>query len=89
MNPFYILSLKHSPDKAGSAVWWRADCKGYTTSLAEAGVYDQETIEAHPIYYDNGRTTEAWYKKAVDRLATAVPFARLVEHERARHEVKA
>lgn len=77
MNPqFYILSLKHSPDERGNAVWWRPAASGYTIDLTRAGVYSLAEVEADEGYYNNGETTAAWYKEAVDALVShAVPWS--------------
>lgn len=78
-DQFYILSLKHSPDpRTGAAVWWRSEAKGYTTDLSQARVYDLATVESNPGYYNNGETTAAWYKEAVDaQVKSTVEWAKV------------
>ncbi|MEA3211285.1 MAG: hypothetical protein QOE70_4342 [Chthoniobacter sp.] len=49
---FFLLSLKHSRSSEGPAIWWRADGKGYTRSLVDAGRYTAEEIAANANYND-------------------------------------
>ncbi len=79
---FYILSLKHSPSRQDCAVWWRPTGGGFTTLLADAGVFSQEEVESNEGYYNNGKTTEAWHKDAVAKLAS-VSFSELQAHHKA------
>lgn len=49
---YVILSLKHSQPDA--FVFWRADDRGYTPFLFNAGFYSRAQIEAAPNYYNDG-----------------------------------
>lgn len=40
---YFLLSLKHSHGKE-VAVWWRPESRGYTPSLADAGIYTAEEV---------------------------------------------
>lgn len=64
----YILSLKHSPI-SGPAVWWRSDCKGYTSDLDQAGKYSDEAVQRNHYVFNNETTSIAIPVIKVDRMA--------------------
>lgn len=37
---YYIESVKHGP-VGNSVLWWRHNSAGYTTNIADAGLYDE------------------------------------------------
>lgn len=49
---YIILSLKHS--SLETAMFWQANCAGYTCSLVNAGKYSKEEIEGSLGYFNNG-----------------------------------
>jgi hypothetical protein len=65
---YYILSLKHSKGSDALLWWGPRDC-GYTIALDKAGKYSQETIEAHPSYYNDLRNTMAVKCEDAEALA--------------------
>lgn len=54
---FLILSLKWQNDQVLN--WWRADAKGYTLRIEEAGRYSADQIAANLDYYNDGKNTLA------------------------------
>jgi hypothetical protein len=54
---YYLISLKHS--SGGHYTFWRADDKGYTNDLQQAGVYAESKVLKFLSHYHNGEDTVA------------------------------
>lgn len=71
---FYIMSLKWT--SGDHITWWRPNNAGYTSDLAQAGVYSAEQVARAPDYYNNGKKdgTLAVPTKAAERFVRPVMF---------------
>lgn len=45
MSGFYILCLHNELPRSDLALWWKPDCRGYTTNLNQAGIYSAAEVE--------------------------------------------
>lgn len=43
---FYILCIHEELPRSDLALWWKPNCRGYTTNLDQAGVYTAEEVDA-------------------------------------------
>lgn len=69
-DEFLILSLKWTTGDV--MVWYRPECKGYTSQIELAGRFSAEEISSSPAYYDNRDSTMAVPLSAAIENSTAV-----------------
>lgn len=70
-DKFYILCIHKELPRSDLALWWKPDCRGYTTDLDQAGVYTAEEVEVLQ------RTTLRLLKEGVSCMDVPIPVARV------------
>jgi hypothetical protein len=79
-DQFFLWSRKHSKDDV--CLWWRPESRGYTTDLAQAGLYSAE--EAGVIERGSGGNVLAVDEATARSLAYQVVSCDALAHGRRR-----